>query len=135
MGRAVGPSPIVFGCNPGALPQAGIAAGLWPFRKSTHSTGKGQRLDPIPDRGIAPGQDVHRAKRAESPPYPAVHIKLKMQRDQNAEGPKCRGTNAEGQNAEGQNAEGQNAEGQNVEGQNAEGQAPVRFVDCPAGER
>ena len=86
MGRAVGPSPIVFGCNPGALPQAGIAAGLWPFRKSTHSTGKGQRLDPIPDRGIAPGQDVHRAKRAESPPYPAVHIKLKMQRDQNAEG-------------------------------------------------
>ena len=31
--------------TPGALPQAGIVAGRWPFRKYTHPTSKGQKHD------------------------------------------------------------------------------------------
>ena len=42
--------------TPGALPQAGIVAGRWPFRKYTHPTSKGQRPEPIPDRGKRKGQ-------------------------------------------------------------------------------
>ena len=37
---------LFLDCSPGALPQTGIASGLWPFRTYAHPTSKGQRPDP-----------------------------------------------------------------------------------------
>ena len=37
---------LFLDCSPGALPQTGIASGLWPVRTYAHPTSKGQRPDP-----------------------------------------------------------------------------------------
>ncbi len=58
---------FVFGSLPLALPQPGIAAGRWPFRKYFHLTIKGQRPEPIPDRGNALRDKVHSMSKGQRP--------------------------------------------------------------------
>ena len=63
----------------GALPQAGIASGLWPFRTYTHPISEGQRPEPIPDRSNAPGmQGPPHQQGPKARPIPAFHIKPKQ---------------------------------------------------------
>ncbi len=67
MERAFGPSRYFSNRFPGALPQAGIAAGLWPFRKYIQFHQQGPKARPIPAWDDAPGYNAHPTSEGQRP--------------------------------------------------------------------
>src|ERR1043165_5329207 len=76
--RAVGPSDFLFARIHGALPHAGMDAGLWPLGRSAVAFLPRQRRTAIPAWGNAPGNRRHNKIRAESPNHLWTHTKFKI---------------------------------------------------------